>query len=152
MLSSMIRLTLQKTENRVKLNNRMSEEFEVRNSVRQEEQKSIDSKMILARNKKELKEVLKRLEEQSVERGLRINEKKTKYMEWTEEEIRREGKKYEFEKVEQFAYLGSIFSRKPNIGEEIEARIMAGNRCVAGLQRILRTGSTNSISSNLTTS
>ncbi|KAJ8915942.1 hypothetical protein NQ315_016618, partial [Exocentrus adspersus] len=47
------------------------------------------------------------------------------------------GKKYEFEEVEQFTYLGSISSRKPNIGEEIEARIVAGNRCVAGLRRIL---------------
>ncbi|KAJ8913339.1 hypothetical protein NQ315_013310 [Exocentrus adspersus] len=46
--------------------------------------------------------------------------------------------KYEFEEVEQFTYLGSIFSRKPNIEEEIEARIMAGNRCVAGLRRILK--------------
>ncbi|KAJ8918199.1 hypothetical protein NQ315_014066 [Exocentrus adspersus] len=45
-------------------------------------------------------------------------------------------KKYEFEEIEQFNYLGSIFSRKPNIGEEIEARIIAGNKCVAGLQRI----------------
>ncbi|KAJ8911341.1 hypothetical protein NQ315_014185 [Exocentrus adspersus] len=46
--------------------------------------------------------------------------------------------KYEFEEVEQFTCLGSIFSRKPNIGEEIEARIMAENKCVAGLRRILR--------------
>ncbi|KAJ8918243.1 hypothetical protein NQ315_014113 [Exocentrus adspersus] len=97
--------------------------------------------------KKELKEVIKRLEEQSVKRGLRIYEKKTKYKEWTEEEYQEgrflkvetnTGKKYEFEEVEQFTYLGSIFSRKPNIGEEIDARIMAGNRCVAGLRRILR--------------
>ncbi|KAJ8918308.1 hypothetical protein NQ315_014178 [Exocentrus adspersus] len=80
-------------------------------------------------------------------RGLRINEKETKYMEWTEEEYQ-EGRflkvetntrrKYEFEEVEQFTYLRSIFSRKPNIGEEIEARIMAGNKCVAGLRRTLR--------------
>ncbi|KAJ8914619.1 hypothetical protein NQ315_015356 [Exocentrus adspersus] len=34
--------------------------------------------------------------------------------------------------------LGSIFLMKLNIGEEIEDRIMAGNRCVAGLRRILR--------------
>ncbi|KAJ8913012.1 hypothetical protein NQ315_002890 [Exocentrus adspersus] len=68
-------------------------------------------------------------------------------MEWTEEEYQEgrflkvetnTGKKYEFEEVEQFTYLGSIFSRKPNIGEEIEARIMVGNICVAGLRRILR--------------
>ncbi|KAJ8918173.1 hypothetical protein NQ315_014039 [Exocentrus adspersus] len=69
-------------------------------------------------------------------------------MEWTEEEYQEgrflkvetnTGKKYEFEEVEQFTYLGSsIFSRKPNIGEEIETRIMAGNKCVAGLRRILR--------------
>ncbi|KAJ8916878.1 hypothetical protein NQ315_013346 [Exocentrus adspersus] len=59
-------------------------------------------------------------------------------MEWTEEEYQERrflkvetntGKKYEFEEVEQFTYLGSIFSRKPNIGEEIEARIMAGIIC-----------------------
>ncbi|KAJ8918274.1 hypothetical protein NQ315_014144 [Exocentrus adspersus] len=76
----------------------------------------------------------------------RIGEK-TKYMEWTEEDYQEgrflkvetnTGEKYEFEEVEQFTYLGSIFSRKPNIGEEIEARIMAGNKCVAGVRRILR--------------
>ncbi|KAJ8923921.1 hypothetical protein NQ315_006697 [Exocentrus adspersus] len=58
-------------------------------------------------------------------------------MEWTEEEYQEgrflkvetnRGKKYEFEEVEQVTYLGRIFLRKPNIGEEIEARIMAGNR------------------------
>ncbi|KAJ8912875.1 hypothetical protein NQ315_014486 [Exocentrus adspersus] len=106
-----------------------------------------DDLVILARNKKELKEVIKRLEERPVKRGLCTNEKNTKYMEWTEEEYQEgrflkvetnTGKKYEFEEVEQFTYLGSIFSRKPNIGEEIEVRIMAGNRCVAGLRRILR--------------
>ncbi|KAJ8917743.1 hypothetical protein NQ315_005194 [Exocentrus adspersus] len=67
-------------------------------------------------------------------------------MEWTEEyqEGRflkvetNTGKKYEFQEVEQFTYLGSIFSRKLNIGEEIEARIMAGNVFVAGLRGILR--------------
>ncbi|KAJ8917692.1 hypothetical protein NQ315_005139 [Exocentrus adspersus] len=170
-LRSMIRLTLQKTENRVKLNNRMSEESEVRNGVRQGDPLSsvlfslvlekvirdakinrsgllyykrhqflafADDLVILARNKKEFKEIIKRLEEQSVKRGLCINEIKTKYMEWTEEEYQEGREKYEFEEVEQFTCLGSIFSRKPNIGEEIEARIMAGNKYVAGLRRILR--------------
>ncbi|KAJ8916448.1 hypothetical protein NQ315_014662 [Exocentrus adspersus] len=83
-----------------------------------------------------------RLEGQSVKRGLLwTNEKKTKYMEWTDEEYQ-EGR---FLKVEtdnsngrsEFTYLGSIFSRKPNIGEEIETRIMAGNKCVAGVEAVL---------------
>ncbi|KAJ8916887.1 hypothetical protein NQ315_013355 [Exocentrus adspersus] len=68
-------------------------------------------------------------------------------MEWTEEEYQEgrflkvetdRGKKYEFEEVEQFTYLGSILSRKLNIEEDIEARIMAENNCVAEVQRILR--------------
>ncbi|KAJ8913476.1 hypothetical protein NQ315_013856, partial [Exocentrus adspersus] len=143
----------------------MSEEFEVRNGVRQGDSLSsvlfslvvdkvirdaeinrsgllyykrhqclafADDLVILARNKKELKEVIKRLEEQSVKRGLRINEKKTKYMQMDRRRISGgkvfKRKKYEFEEVEQFTYLGSIFSRKLNIEEEKEAKIMAGNK------------------------
>ncbi|KAJ8915469.1 hypothetical protein NQ315_003232 [Exocentrus adspersus] len=127
------------------VNNRTSEEFEVRNGKRQGDpllsvlfslvlEKVIrdaeinrsgllyykgnqclafaDDLIVLARSEKELKEVIKRLEEQSVKIDLCINEKKkTKYMEWAEEEYLEgrflkvetdRGKKYEYEEVEQF--------------------------------------------------
>ncbi|KAJ8921292.1 hypothetical protein NQ315_013766 [Exocentrus adspersus] len=145
-LRRMIRLTLQKTQNRVKLNNQMSEEFEVRNGVRQggpvssvfslvlekvirdaEINRSgllyykrhqclafADDLVILARNKKELKEVIKRLEEQSrTTEASVLTKKKAKYMEWTEQEYQEgrffkvetnTGRKYEFKEVEQFIF------------------------------------------------
>uniref|UniRef100_V5GV43 Retrovirus-related Pol polyprotein n=1 Tax=Anoplophora glabripennis TaxID=217634 RepID=V5GV43_ANOGL len=175
----MVRLTLKKTENKVKVNNRCTEEFEVKNGVRQGDPLSAvlfslvlekvirdaginrsgliyykrhqclafaDDLVVLARNKAELKEVIRRIDEQSIKRGLYINETKTKYMEWSEEEYQKDkflkvdtnrGKTYRFEEVEHFTYLGTLF-RRPKIEEEIEARIMLGNKSVAGLQRILR--------------
>ncbi|XP_018563259.1 uncharacterized protein LOC108904993 [Anoplophora glabripennis] len=68
-------------------------------------------------------------------------------MEWSEEEYQKDkfpkvdtnrGKTYRFEEVEHFIYLGTLFRRRPKIEEEIGARIMLGNKSVAGLQRILR--------------
>lgn len=179
-LRSMIFITLQGTENRVKINNRTTEKFLVREGVRQGDPLSsvlfslvlekviqdskinrsglmyqkkhqclafADDLVILARSKTELKEVIQRLEEQAQKRGLYINETKTKYMEWTDEEFQKDsffklntnrGKTYKFEEVEQFTYLGTLFARKPNIRGEIEARIMSGNRGIATMQRILR--------------
>jgi hypothetical protein len=40
-----------------------------------------------------------------------------------------------FEEVINFKYLGSLITRKNEIGEEIKMRIAAGNRCYYGLQQ-----------------
>jgi hypothetical protein len=38
-----------------------------------------------------------------------------------------------FEEVTTFKYLGSLITKKNEIGEEIKTRIAAGNRCYYGL-------------------
>lgn len=44
--------------------------------------------------------------------------------------ISEEEKVYTFEKVKTFGYLGTIFTIKPDIKEEIQHRLMTGNRYV----------------------
>jgi hypothetical protein len=45
---------------------------------------------------------------------------------------------YEFEKTETFKYLGSLVTADNNISAEIQARLMAGNRCYYVLQSVLK--------------
>ena len=45
---------------------------------------------------------------------------------------------YRFEQVERFEYLGTVFTCKPCIKEEIFNRIMRANRCVQALNKLLR--------------
>jgi hypothetical protein len=42
------------------------------------------------------------------------------------------------EEVTTFKYLGSLITKKNEIGEEIKMRIAAGNRCYYGLQHLFR--------------
>ncbi|KAJ8918394.1 hypothetical protein NQ315_008090 [Exocentrus adspersus] len=105
---------------------RTTEEFEVKNGVRQEDPVSrqqclafADDLLVLVKSRKEPKGVVKRLKEETVKRVLRINEKKkTKYTEYGQINNTRflkvetnEGKTYKFEEVEQFTCLEP---RKPN--------------------------------------
>lgn len=46
----------------------------------------------------------------------------------------KEGKVYAFEKVKSFFYLGTVCAIKPDKKEEIQNRLMAGNRCIYDLQ------------------
>lgn len=105
-----------------------------------------DDLAILTRNKKELQECIIRLEEAAQKMGLQINEDKTKMMTWSDRDFNksrslkittRKGKVYNFEEVEHYTYLGTEFYRGPNITEEIQARLMKGNRCIQGLRRML---------------
>lgn len=41
---------------------------------------------------------------------------------------------YKFEEVERSTYLGTVFTRKPEINEEVRSTILAGNRCIAALK------------------
>jgi len=66
--------------------------------------------------------------------GLRINEEKTKYMINTRNKVRFRNEKhlqiciYEFERVGEFKYLGSIITENSDNNTEIKARIIARNR------------------------
>ena len=71
------------------------------------------------------------MEEGANEVQLRINEEKTKYMINTRNKVRFRNEKhlqvynYEFERVGQFKYLGSIITENSDKNTEIKARIMA---------------------------
>lgn len=84
-----------------------------------------------------------------------INEDKTKYMASVDEGFRENrkisvktesAKMYDFEEVDKSKYLGTVFYRKSDIKGEIRQRLMAGNRCIGSLNRILRS---KTISRNL---
>lgn len=176
----MIKLMLKKTDNRVRVNSRNSDIFEVREGVRQGDPMSsvlfslclenvirdaninrsgliyqkkhqclafADDIVILTRSKQELKSVFKRLEERAKKVGLIINETKTKFMSWTDEEFKKDqyfkittdgGKIYKLEEVAEYTYLGTIFGRRPGSQGEIHNRILAGNRCIYALNNILK--------------
>jgi hypothetical protein len=93
--------------------------------------------VILGRSVRAIEEVLAQLKNTALKAGLAINESKTKCMRTTRNEmgdksdLRAEG--MVFEEVTNFKYLGSLITRKNEIGEEIKMRIAAGNRCYYGL-------------------
>jgi len=84
------------------------------------------------------------MEEGANEVGLRINEEKTKYMINTRNKVCFRNEKhlqiynYEFERVGQFKYLGSMITENSDNNTEIKARIMAGNRGYYSVLSLLR--------------
>jgi len=76
--------------------------------------------------------------------GLRINEEKTKYMMNTRNKVRFRSEKhlqiynYEFERVGEFKYLGSLITENSDNNTDIKARIMAGNRSYYSVLSLLR--------------
>lgn len=179
-LIRLITITLTETENRVKINHKLSEKFEVKEGVRQGDPLSsvlfnlalegiirkaninrmgliyrkthqclayADDLVIIARSRKQLKDVTRRLETNAARIGLYFNEQKTKYMECTDQKFVKgrylkieasRGRTYNFEEVDSFTYLGTLFTRQPDTAQEIQARLMAGNRCVAALHKIMK--------------
>lgn len=87
-----------------------------------------------------LKSLFSRLHKAASKVGLCVNEEKTEYMFLSRREPFCQSiriKHYEFKRVEQFKYLGSIFTEKNNVANEAAARIPAGNRCYYGLTKVL---------------
>jgi hypothetical protein len=75
--------------------------------------------------------------------GLRINKEKTKYMKMLSLEDRRWTQivmlgKYTFERVKCFSYLGTILNSKNMVTEEINRRIMVGNRAYFANMKLLK--------------
>ena len=75
--------------------------------------------------------------------GLKINIEKTKYMSSNRATSQQQNKgvnfeSYEFEKVDEFQYLGVSIRTDDDMQEEIKRRIMIANRCFYGLQIQLR--------------
>ncbi|KAJ4439300.1 hypothetical protein ANN_07422 [Periplaneta americana] len=91
------------------------------------------------RSVKYVKQVFLSLEQAGKEIGLIINERKTKYM------LADNGKivdkidsllisDYNFEKVDNFTYLGSVVTSDNNMSKEISNRLMKANRAYFGLK------------------
>jgi hypothetical protein len=89
-----------------------------------------------------IERVLAQLKNTALKAGLAINESKTKCMRIMRNEmgdrsdLRVDG--MVFEEVTNFKYLGSLITKKNEIGEEIKMIIAAGNRCYYGLQHLFR--------------
>jgi hypothetical protein len=76
--------------------------------------------------------VLDNIESEARERGLIVNENKTKYMEVTRTVVNGnhlQCGKYKFEHVKELSYLGSQLNQTNSTNCEIQARIISGNRC-----------------------
>jgi hypothetical protein len=87
---------------------------------------------ILSRNKNSLKDVLHNIESEARERGLIVNENKTKYMEVTRTVVNGnhlQCEKYEFKHVKELSCLGPQLNQTNSTNCEIQARIISGNRC-----------------------
>jgi sorting nexin-29 len=92
----------------------------------------VDDVAILSRNKNALKDALGNIESEVRERGLLINQNKTKYMEVTRTVVNGnhvQCGKYEFEHVKELSYLCSQLNQTNSANCEILARIISGNRC-----------------------
>jgi hypothetical protein len=98
--------------------------------------------VILGRSVRATEEMLAQIKYTALKAGLVINESKTEYMRImrneTEERIGLRAKVMVFEEVITFIYLGSLITKKNEIGEEIKMIIAAGNRCYYGLQHPFR--------------
>ena len=80
------------------------------------------------------------------ERGLLINENKTKYMEITRTVVNGnhlQCGKYEFKRVKELSYLGSQLNQTNSANCEIQARIISGNRCYYSCGTLMKSRALN---------
>lgn len=91
-----------------------------------------------------VKELFNKVEKETLRMGLIVNEEKTKYMCINRQKRRdRLGQNvsinnYNFERVEQFKYLGATVTADNNITEEIKGRVQSANRCVYSLKDLFK--------------
>jgi hypothetical protein len=103
-----------------------------------------DDIAFLARSLADLKILLLNLIKHAKEAGLQINEEKTMYL--LVSRNKRPGHpsqnltidSYNFERVDQFKYLGGIITSENDSTPAVRERIAAGNRCLFGLAHIFR--------------
>jgi hypothetical protein len=91
-----------------------------------------DDIALIARNISALQEMLITLQEIGVKYGLYMNEEKTKYMKMTATPPDKLPKitsgQYTVENVRNFTYLGVLLNDTGTVSEEINKRIMTGNK------------------------
>ena len=88
-----------------------------------------DGILITARTKESLMGTFQQLKNISLEVGLTINVKKTKYLKWAKKYIEIENlniKSSYIHQVKQYKYLGSIINDTNSIEEEVKERIAVG--------------------------
>lgn len=87
--------------------------------------------MLIAKSKDHLITATQPLETSKEGSGSKINERKTKYtLMGTEARLRSNSERYNFEKVEEFMYLGVRIVRNAGEEMEMEARLSADNRMI----------------------
>lgn len=101
-----------------------------------------DDIAIIAKSKKYLKEAALKLITGAEKRGLKINQKKTKYMNIDRTRADKEKKElklgeYQFEEVDSFRYLGTLINNKNQRSEEITQRIQAGYKALHKYKKYL---------------
>ena len=95
-----------------------------------------DDVVIITRSEARMKQVHREVEEKTQKMGLRVNEKKTKYMIISIAQKRRQipnlkvGDK-EFETVSSFKYLGNVIDKEGRISKCVKDRTQAVNRAYA---------------------
>jgi sorting nexin-29 len=105
-----------------------------------------DDMAVLSRNKNALKDVLDNTESEARERGLIVNENKTKYMEVTRTVVNGNDLqcgKYEFKHVKELSYLGSQLNQTNSTNCEIQARIISGNQCYYSCGALMKSRALN---------
>ena len=89
----------------------------------------VDDILITACTKQSLMDTFQQLKNNSLEFGLKINEKKTKYLKCTKKDIKTEKLNITssyIQQVKQYKYLGSIINDTNSIEEEVKERIALG--------------------------
>uniref|UniRef100_A0A2S2QNZ6 Retrovirus-related Pol polyprotein from type-1 retrotransposable element R2 n=1 Tax=Sipha flava TaxID=143950 RepID=A0A2S2QNZ6_9HEMI len=99
-------------------------------------------KIILGESQESLKNVLLKLEKAAAKVVLQCNEGKTSYMCVDRRKLHQPTNilnigRFNFKKVQQFKYLGTIVTENNDIAKEIAARIQTGNKCYYGLAKTL---------------
>ncbi|CAG5039926.1 unnamed protein product [Parnassius apollo] len=101
-----------------------------------------DDQVILASSAAELQMMVTLMNRSLKERAMKVNASKTKVMVFEREEskticeIRIEGEL--IEQVDEFVYLGCVFSRDGRYDKDIERRVNAGNRVNGALHSIVK--------------
>jgi hypothetical protein len=102
-----------------------------------------DDIALMGRNPIALKELFSELAKGTKILALKINENKTKYLSISNLQARKEPRnlsigEYDFEGVREFSYLGTNINSENKVNEDIQRRIMAGNRAYFAFIKLLR--------------
>lgn len=103
-----------------------------------------DDISLLGKSKKDITQSFIELEDASQKAGLEINSQKTKYMftGTSKEETQMENvikvRNHNFEKVNNFKYLGATITANNDILEEVKQRITAGNKAYYSSYNMLK--------------